>query len=117
MPANKVEKLLGVPGLTDNVVGGLGEQAGDPLPQEDVVVGDDDGAPSSLAGFTAHRWSMRNFRYPTYSHGWCQRAISSASSDCRTCLTANTTVAPQAALVVAPVSSLRVAGTGCSRSK
>src|SRR4029077_20506562 len=30
-PADKVEKLLGVPGLTDNVVGGLGEQAGDPL--------------------------------------------------------------------------------------
>jgi signal transduction histidine kinase len=42
LPAHQSEQRSGVAGLPDDVEPGAGEQAGEALPQQDVVVGDDD---------------------------------------------------------------------------
>ena len=59
MLADKPKELRGVACLTDDAVAGLGEQAGDPFAQQEIVVGDHHRTGSSRQ-LPLHHGSMRN---------------------------------------------------------
>ena len=60
MLPNEIEQLGGVAGLTDDVVAGAHEQAGEPLTEQKVVVRDHDGRLGRLHRLGSHAGSMRD---------------------------------------------------------
>jgi hypothetical protein len=80
MLADEVQEHCRVTGLTDDAVAGLREQTGEPFPEQEIVVSDDDRAPDPGDGLFVHGSSMRKFGAAANFRLLSLSAISSASS-------------------------------------